>query len=63
MFQRIKNFFEGVKFEFSKISWPSGEDLWGQTLVVLSVTVVLAAALFVIDKAMSTLVMDLILRQ
>lgn len=61
MVQKIKGFLEDVRFEFQKIIWPTFEELKGSTIMVLSLTALLALALFLIDKIMSTLILGVIL--
>ena len=61
MVQKIKAFFEDVRFEFQKIVWPTTGELKGSTIMVLSLTGLLALILFVIDKLMSTLILGVIL--
>ncbi len=61
MIKKIKAFFEGVQFEFKKITWPTFEELRGSIWVVLGMTGMLAAILFLMDKVMSALVLNLIM--
>lgn len=61
MIKKIRDFFEGVQFEFKKITWPSFEELRGSIWVVLGMTALLSIILFVMDKIMSTLVLNLIM--
>ena len=61
MVQKIKSFLEGVQFEFKKIVWPTYNELKGSTVMVLTLTGVLALILFLIDKIMSTLILGVIL--
>ncbi|MCR4650303.1 MAG: preprotein translocase subunit SecE [Lachnospiraceae bacterium] len=42
-------FFEGVKAEWSKITWPSKELLAKQTIAVVAVTVVVGLLITVLD--------------
>lgn len=44
------SFFAGVKTEFAKIVWPGRDDLTKQSIAVVSVTVVVAILISVIDK-------------
>ncbi|HCW76594.1 MAG TPA: preprotein translocase subunit SecE [Candidatus Marinimicrobia bacterium] len=61
MVQKIKTFFEDVQFEFQKISWPTSSELKGSTIMVLTLTGLIALALFMIDKLMSALILGVIL--
>ncbi len=61
MVQKIKSFLEDVQFEFKKIVWPTYYELKGSTVMVLTLTGILALILFLIDKIMSTLILGVIL--
>jgi preprotein translocase SecE subunit len=63
MIEKIRTFFTDVQFEFQKISWPTYEELKGSTWIVLGMSGVLALILFVMDKIMSTLILDIIMGQ
>ena len=56
MINRIKKFFEDVVFEMKKVSWPSVEELKGSTMVVLTLSFMLAAFLFVVDLILSRII-------
>jgi len=43
------SFFDGVKAEFNKISWPSKKDLFRQSVAVVCVSVVLGVVIAVLD--------------
>lgn len=45
----IKGFFKGVKAEFKKIIWPNQEKITKQTIATVTVSVVLAAIIAVLD--------------
>lgn len=56
MITKIKKFFEDVVFEMKKVSWPSWEELKGSTIVVLSMSFILAVFLFVVDLVLRRLI-------
>ncbi len=56
MITKIKKFFEDVVFEMTNVSWPSMEELKGSTVVVLTLSFVLAAFLFVVDLIVSRVI-------
>ncbi len=56
MFKKIKQFIDEVRFEMSKVSWPDWDELRGSTYVVLSLSLVLAAYLFLVDFILNRLV-------
>ena len=49
MIEKIKNFLSSVKFEMSKVSWPTWEELKSSTYVVLTLSLILIVFLFVVD--------------
>lgn len=55
MIKKMKQFATDVKFEMNKVSWPTWNELRGSTLVVLSLSLVLAVFLFFIDRILSSL--------
>ena len=46
---KIQQFLADVKFEMSKVSWPTWEELKGSTYVVLWLSFVLIVFLFLVD--------------
>lgn len=44
-------FFDGVKAEFKKISWPDGSSLGKQTTAVIIISVIVGALISVLDLA------------
>ena len=44
-----KSFFKGVKSEWRKITWPSKETLVKETTAVIVISVILGAAIALID--------------
>ena len=46
---KIKSFFKGLKSEIRKISWPTAETTFKQTLVVVIVSAVLCGFIRLID--------------
>jgi preprotein translocase subunit SecE len=61
MFDRTREYFKDVRAEFDKVSWPTWPELKSHTNVVLIVSAVVAAFIFVVDQVLNQLVM-LILR-
>lgn len=56
MIKKIRNFFEEVQFEMKKVTWPTWDELRGSTYVVLSLSVLLAVFLFVVDLILNQLI-------
>jgi len=51
--KKIKNFFVEVKEELAKVVWPSRNELWGSTGVVILTTLILAAFIGLVDFILS----------
>ena len=49
MVKKIQNFLNDVRFELSKVSWPTWEELKSSTYVVLTLSFILILFLFVVD--------------
>ena len=59
MIKKTKKFFEDVQFEMKKVSWPTFDELRGAVYVVLTLSLLVAVFLFIVDlllnRAMSIL--------
>ena len=53
MIKKIMQFGSDVKYEMSKVSWPDWEGLKGSTYVVLILSLIITAYLFVVDFILS----------
>jgi len=53
MFQKISKFFTEVRQEMSKVSWPTREELRGSTIVVITVSLIFAIFIYLIDQILS----------
>ncbi len=47
------NFFREAKQELDKVAWPSKEELWGSTGVVIVTTLIMAAFIGCVDLILS----------
>ncbi len=56
MFSRTREYVKDVRAEFDKVSWPNWEELKGQTSVVLVVSLIMAAFIFMVDQVLNQLV-------
>jgi preprotein translocase subunit SecE len=56
MFNKIWQFIKDVRVEFSKVSWPSREELLQSTLVVIVVSLLVAAFVGIVDLGLNQLV-------
>ena len=55
MFEKIKQFLKEVKFELTKVTWTSREELIYSTIVVIVVSIVLAIFIGLVDMVLSNL--------
>ena len=49
MVKKIQSFLDDVRYEMSKVSWPTWEELKSSTYVVLSLSFILILFLFMVD--------------
>ncbi|NQT23745.1 preprotein translocase subunit SecE [candidate division KSB1 bacterium] len=56
MFQKISKYFSEVGQELSKVSWPSREELYGSTVVVVVLCSILSVFIFGIDFMLNHLI-------
>ncbi|RKY30042.1 MAG: preprotein translocase subunit SecE [Candidatus Omnitrophota bacterium] len=55
IFKKAVNFLTEVKVELSKVSWSSKQELFGSTLVVITITFLLALFIGVVDLVLSNI--------
>ena len=55
MFGKVGNFFSESKQELAKANWPTRQELMGSTVLVIVVTLIMAAFIFAIDFVLSVL--------
>lgn len=55
MFRKINKFLQEVRQEMSKVSWPTRDELKGTTVIVIVLTLVITAFIFITDKALEGL--------
>ncbi len=48
-FQRIKKWFRGVRLELRKVTWPTRKEMFNYTLVVVSISLMLAVFIGAFD--------------
>ena len=56
MFQKISKYFSEVGTELSKVSWPSREELYGSTVVVVVLCLILSVFIFGVDFILNRLI-------
>jgi preprotein translocase subunit SecE len=55
MFQKINKFFQEVRQEMSKVSWPTRQELKGTTIIVMVLTIILSVFIWLSDKVLEGL--------
>jgi preprotein translocase subunit SecE len=56
MFNRTREYLRDVRAEFDKVTWPNWEELKGQTIVVLVVSLILALFIYGVDQVLNQIV-------
>lgn len=54
--ERFNTFLKDVRVEARKVTWPTKEELWESTWVVLVTVAIISLFIFVVDKIMQMLV-------
>lgn len=52
---KLKEFFEGVKKEMSKVTWPNQKELVDNTTIVVIFSIVISLVIFGMDQVFSTI--------
>jgi preprotein translocase subunit SecE len=60
--QRTSDFLREVRVEATKVSWPSRKELRDSTVVVIVMTAIIAAIIWVIDTVIVNLVIKTLFR-
>lgn len=60
MFGGVTNFFKETKQELNKVTWPTREELWQATAVVIITTGILAVFIGIVDFILSGIMRILI---
>jgi preprotein translocase subunit SecE len=53
MIKKTKKFLDDVQFEMKKVSWPTFDELRGAVYVVLTLSLLFAVFLFVVDLVLN----------
>jgi preprotein translocase subunit SecE len=53
---KTTEFLANVRSELKKVTWPTRKDTYASTLVVITLVLVVAVFLWVIDSALSTMI-------
>ena len=60
MLDKIKKFFNDVYVEMQKVAWPSRDELFGSTTIVIIMSVAMAIFIGVVDRFLNFVVNTLI---
>ena len=55
MFKKISNYFGDVRQELQKVSWPTRPELYGSTIIVLVMCIIMSIFVFGIDQILNRL--------
>ncbi|MEX0772992.1 MAG: preprotein translocase subunit SecE [Balneolales bacterium] len=51
---KLKEYFEGVKKEMNKVSWPTQKELIDNTIIVVIFSIIISLFIFGVDQVYST---------
>ncbi len=60
MFERITNYFKGVKAEVARVSWPSRNEVISLTALILLLVVIVTLYIWGVDGILGTLLKILV---
>jgi len=60
MFERITNYFKGVKAEVARVSWPTRNEIISLTALILLLVVIVTLYIWGVDGILGTLLKILI---
>jgi preprotein translocase subunit SecE len=60
MFNKIKKFFNEVYQELQKVAWPSRDELFGSTAVVIIMSLIMAVFIGIVDWTVNQVIHVLI---
>ena len=60
MKQKVANYLKETQAEIRQVTWPSKNELIGSTIVVIFVTIILAAFIYIVDKVLETIIFSLL---
>jgi preprotein translocase subunit SecE len=55
-FGRARRFLTEVRAELSRVTWPTRREVWATTLVVIVISLIIGAYLYLVDLSSSALV-------
>jgi preprotein translocase subunit SecE len=60
MFERITNYFKGVRGEIARVSWPSRNEIISLTALILLLVVIVTLYIWGVDGIIGTLIKILV---
>ena len=60
MANKLSTFLGDVKAELQKVTWPTRKETYGSTVVVIVLVLLVAVFLWIVDSALSTLILNLL---
>jgi preprotein translocase subunit SecE len=60
MKEKVVNYLKETQAEIRQVTWPSKQELIGSTIVVIFVTIILAAFIYVVDKLLETIIFSIL---
>ena len=60
MFTKVTGFLGNVKAELEKVTWPSRQDTYGSTIIVIVLVLLIAVFLWAIDTGLSTAIRSIL---
>jgi preprotein translocase subunit SecE len=56
MFEKIRKFFNDVYVELQKVAWPSRDELFGSTAVVIIMSLLMAVFIGIVDQVLNGII-------
>jgi len=60
VFKKVTGFLGNVKAELEKVTWPSRQDTYGSTIIVVVLVLLIAVFLWVVDTGLSTAIRSIL---
>ncbi len=60
MKQKVVDYLKETQAELRQVTWPTKAELIGSTIVVIFVTIILAAFIYVVDKLLETIIFSIL---
>jgi len=57
---KVSGFLGNVKAELAKVTWPTRQDTYGSTVIVIVLVFVIAVFLWVVDTGLSSVIRSLL---